>query len=199
MPGRCFVAIDLPEPVVTSLTRASTAFLESSPQWAGEKWVAPELLHVTVAFFGTVPDPALPALIDGLARSCARHEPFGLRLSGGRAVPSRHHATMVWALLDGDVEAAASLQADIVEAAGCDADSRPYRPHITLVRSRRPRRVHGVVIDDLSKRLEAAGKGTDGCVSVRSVTVLASTLGATGPTYRALATIPLAGGHVRTD
>lgn len=193
MPERCFLAFELPGPVTRTLIRGRDAFRSLSPAWRDEKWVAPELLHVTLAFLGAVPDSDVPALLAALTGAAARRGPFCLRLSECRAVPSARKATMVWALLDGNVDAAAALQYDALAAASREPDRRPYCPHVTLVRARRPHRVHRDAIAAASAALEAAGKTPEGSVSVPSFTVFASTLGPTGPAYHPLARVPLSG------
>lgn len=193
MPGRCFLALDLPEPCVGVLRRAADRLREAEPAWRREKWVAADLFHVTLAFLGPVPDGGLAALLDRLGDAGERHEPFTLRLSGARAVPSAGRAAMVWALLDGDVASASALRDEIAAASRCESDPRPYRPHVTLVRSRRPRSVDHNAVAMISSILEDSGKTPDGLVSVPSFTLFASTLGAAGPTYRTLGVVPLTG------
>jgi 2'-5' RNA ligase len=100
---------------------------------------------------------------------------------------------MVWALLDGDVTDATVLRDDVLTAADRPADPRPFRPHVTLVRSRRPRRVHHDALARIAQELAESGKTVDGTVSVPSLTLLESTLGASGPSYRTLAVVPLTG------
>jgi RNA 2',3'-cyclic 3'-phosphodiesterase len=192
VPDRCFVAVELPKCVRSALLNASESFRDAAPAWRDEKWVVPDLLHVTLAFLGPVPDGDVPFLLEALRDVGTRHAAFDLHLSGARAVPSGHHALMVWALLEGDVEPASVLHDLVLEAAGREPDPRPFRPHVTLVRSRRPRRVHHEALADLACALAESGKTRDGVVSVPSLTVLSSTLGVGGPAYRSLGVIPLA-------
>jgi 2'-5' RNA ligase len=193
MPGRCFLSIGLPKPVVARLQLTARTFRDASPAWRDEKWVAPALLHVTLAFLGPVPDEDVGALLDRLRETGDRRMPFTLHLSGARAVPTMHRTAMIWALLDGDVQEASSLRDDVLATAGCRPDPRPFRPHVTLVRSRRPRRVHHDPLAALEATLMESGKAPDGLVSVPSFTVVASTLGVAGPTYRTLGVVALKG------
>jgi 2'-5' RNA ligase len=181
------------------LRGAADRFREEEPAWRREKWVAPDLLHVTLAFLGSVPDDEVAALLDRLERAGERHGPFTLRLTGARAVPSEGRATMVWALLGGGVASASALRDEAVAVSRCEAGPRPYRPHVTLVRSRRPRPVRHRTEEAITSILADSGKTSDGLVSVPSFTLLASTLGAAGPTYRRLGIVPLTGvGEPRT-
>jgi len=193
VPGRCFLAITLPDPVLATLASARRAFLEQAPAWAGEKWVRPGLLHVTVAFLGDVPDERLPCLLEALRSVGAVVPPIELHLSGVRAVPSQRRASMVWALLDGDVAAATWVRDEALLAAGRSAEGRPFAPHVTLVRARGERRVHHPALQAAADVVSDCGKAGVGTMSVPSLTVFSSTLDGAGPTYRELARIELAG------
>lgn len=187
MPARVFVAMGLPQPTRDLMTRATERLLDADPSWRGEKPVAASLMHVTLVFIGAVPDASLPRLLDRLRTAVARAEPFLVRVSGARAVPSLERASMVWATFDGDVEAATSLATGVARAGDLPAEPRPFRLHATLLRARRPRRVERNAIEAASAVLSDTGKEADRTVSVRSVTVFSSTLGSAGPTYEPLA------------
>jgi 2'-5' RNA ligase len=194
VPGRVFVALELPEPARDLLDHTLAAFLAAAPSWNNEKPVDAGLFHVTLAFIGAMPDPALPALIERLDDAARAVGPFMLELDSVRAVPSRRRATMVWASLAGEVEDASRLAGAIERAAGLPESGRPFRPHVTLARARRPRRVHDGAITAAEATLSAAGRETDRIVSVRSVTVFSSTLGKSGPAYEPLAVLALGEG-----
>ena len=191
MPARVFVAIELPPATRDLMSRATEAICAVEPSWCDEKLVRAELMHMTVAFVGAVPDPSLSFLLERL-RSAAGHTPaFGLRLAGVRAVPSLARASMVWATFDGDTGAAAALSEIIATAAGLAAEGRRFVAHATLARARRSRRVDAAAVHAASSVLLDAGKEADRAVSVLSATVFSSTLGSAGPTYERLAILPL--------
>jgi 2'-5' RNA ligase len=199
MPARCFLALDLPAAARTTLADTRAALLDRAPAWEGEKWVAAELLHVTVKFIGALDDAAVPDLLAGLETALDANEAFELTLAGVRAVPSARRATMLWATLDGDTSACGALhaRADLLlsERFGVEADRRAFSPHVTLVRSRATRRVPAGALAAAEAVLSAAGKDPDGFVSVRALTLYASTLGPAGPTYETLGEVPLGGAH----
>jgi 2'-5' RNA ligase len=193
MPDRVFVAIDLDERTRASLAAATAAVLRADPSWAGEKPVAPLLLHVTIAFVGPVPDAALDALIGRLRRATGTVDPFELTADGVRAMPSASRANMVWATFADPGARAGRLATTIADAAGLPDAPHPFRPHVTLIRARRPRGIAPAAIAAAEHALSETGKEADRIVSVRSATVYSSTLGASGPTYAALATVYLEG------
>ncbi|WP_328464594.1 RNA 2',3'-cyclic phosphodiesterase [Actinoplanes sp. NBC_00393] len=90
---------------------------------SGSRHTRPEKWHVTVAFLGEITgtDEVAHTL-----QSVPPPEPFTLRLAGGGRFGS-----VLWVGLAGDVEALASLRADI-GSAGIPIDDRPFRPHLTV-------------------------------------------------------------------
>jgi 2'-5' RNA ligase len=100
------------------------------------RWVGRHGQHVTLAFFGEVPESRVPALTAALGRSVGR--PSGhLRLAGAGTYPERGAPRVLWVGVDGDVAALAELAGAAAEAArsvGVPVDRRPYRPHLTVGR-----------------------------------------------------------------
>jgi len=195
MPDRCFVAADLPPHTMAALSHAAALLADGAPGWRGEKWVAPDLFHVTIAFLGAIDDAATDGTFARLAAVTRDFMPLSLRPSGVRAVPGLHHASMIWALLDEPDGSMGPLRDALLAAAGCEPDPRSFSPHVTFVRARRPRSVHADVIAAADAVLSHSGKQPDGSVSVPALTVYSSTLGPTGPTYRELTRLPLGGGE----
>jgi len=97
---------------------------------AGTKPVAPERLHLTLHFMGSVPNSRLPAL-----RATLRvpFQPFELRFSHCERWPGG----LLVAPPDALPQALARLHADLADRLrrlGMSVEARPYRPHITLAR-----------------------------------------------------------------
>jgi 2'-5' RNA ligase len=196
VPGRCFLAVDLPHPSVLLLRDAQTAIARAAPEWGTEKWVRPELLHVTVKFIGPLPDATVDEALAALAAVCAPLCQPALELAYAHAVPSARRASMVWATLKdtaGTCEtAAATVDAELARGFGVAPDVRAFRPHITLVRARSPRSVPSDAIAAADACL-AAGREMDRIVSVPSFTLYSSTLGPHGPAYALLGRVPVGG------
>jgi 2'-5' RNA ligase len=194
VPERCFLAVPLEPPAVSLLGAARDAFLGAEPGWSQEKWVRPDLLHVTLVFIGALPDPGVRDALTEVRRVCAAHDPHSLALARIHARPSAGRASMLWATLDGDVHAIASLAGELASALeyslGLRGEERAFAPHVTLARARTPRPVPARALDAADAVL-AAGKVLDGSVSVRSVTMYSSTLGPSGPRYEQLGSAPL--------
>jgi 2'-5' RNA ligase len=196
VPSRCFVAVTLSTDAVALLGDARLAFLETAPEWAGEKWVRPENLHLTLKFAGALPDPALEDVLHALRAVCAEVAAFRLTLASVRATPSPQRAQTLWSTLEGDTGTCADLALGIdgalVSGFHVQSDTRTFRPHVTLARARAHRRAPLDAIAAATSRI-ASGKETDRSVSVHSVTLLSSTLGPGGPHYESLGSAPLRG------
>jgi RNA 2',3'-cyclic 3'-phosphodiesterase len=140
---RLFAAVD-PPPVERDRLAAALDRLDrldrAEPADARLRWVPAERWHVTLAFYGEVPEPKVPDLAERLGRAALRSPPFEVRLTGLGTFPSRAaEARVLWVGLDGDVDRLVRL-ADRCRAAGrrigLALDARAYRPHLTLARAR---------------------------------------------------------------
>ena len=106
------------------------------------RWSVRSDWHVTLAFLGEVAAPAADRLAPELAQAARRHPPLSLAFSGAGAFPDPARARVLWGGLDGDHPALAELAASMATAAkraGAPPPDagRPFRPHLTLARSRR--------------------------------------------------------------
>ena len=104
------------------------------------RWVGRDAQHVTLAFFGDVPDAQVPRLtgaLGGVVAGGAVHLAVHLRLAGAGTFPERGDPRVLWVGVDGEVEALAGLAAAVADAArdaGIPVDRRVYRPHLTVGR-----------------------------------------------------------------
>lgn len=101
------------------------------------RWSRPDQWHLTVKFFGPVPDPdPLAAQVADVVR---RHEPFSLSLGGAGAFPSPRRASVLWVGVGEGSDALGSLAAPLLD------DDRPFRAHLTVARASKARDVRRVV------------------------------------------------------
>ncbi|WP_338697750.1 RNA 2',3'-cyclic phosphodiesterase [Streptomyces sp. Q6] len=130
---RLFAAVLPPADALAELGHAVDRLADS----AGPRWTGRSGWHLTLAFYGDVPEATVPELEERLARAAGRSEEFRLTLHGGGHFGGR----ALWAGVRGDVDALRRL-AERAEAAGRKAglpgEHRRYRPHLTLARSREP-------------------------------------------------------------
>ena len=138
---RLFAAVLPPEPVVAELGR-TVAALRALPGADALRWTGRPGWHLTLAFYGEVPDESVSELSGRLARAAHRTPAFPLALRGGGQFG---HGRALWTGAAGDIRTL-RLLADRAEAAAIKAglpmgEHRRYRPHLTLARSREERDV----------------------------------------------------------
>lgn len=205
---RSFVALELPEPVRESLARLGAEIRSSSAGWAGEKWVAPANLHVTLKFMGELSADQLSSLVEGMRPALAAVEPAPFFFNSVAAHPANRRAAMLWAVPGYETSQIRRI-AEAVDAQtallGVPVEERRFRAHVTLVRARRPRPAPRAMLDAAWAAVygtapgsttgltcpEAAGKAPERFVSGSAVTVYTSTLTRTGPVYDTFARIPV--------
>jgi 2'-5' RNA ligase len=134
---RLFAAVLPPQEALRELASAVRE-LEGLPGAKGLRWTGRPAWHFTLAFYGEVAEDVAADLSERLARVARRSEPFPLSVCGGGRFGDR----ALWAGASGDVRAL-RLLADRAESAARKAgvemgQHRPYRPHLTLARSRGP-------------------------------------------------------------
>ncbi|MFA5843568.1 MAG: RNA 2',3'-cyclic phosphodiesterase [Coriobacteriia bacterium] len=184
---RSFVAVPLPDAAREALTRAGATIRAGSREWAGERWVAPQNLHITLAFLGDVPESDLAELDGPLSRACAGIEPFSLVLDSVIAVPGPRRASMLWSVPARPSEVCAALAGSVRDAVlpfSERSDARPFTAHVTLVRARRPLECPATALSGAERIL--AGDATSMLVSVRDVILCSSTLTPRGPIYETI-------------
>ena len=134
---RLFIAIDVPEAVRDALVGAQHSLRERAS--ARLRWTRPDAMHLTLKFLGDVDAARVPSLSRVVAGVAARHHPFGLSVSRLGAFPGGRRLQVVWAGIEGDLQALGALR-DALEselaAEGYAAEARAFRPHVTLGRTR---------------------------------------------------------------
>lgn len=192
---RAFLAVTIPLAVRQTLVQCRDAYLRQDPSWAGEKWVAEENLHVTLRFLGDVPEPACRMVAERASHTLSEVAPYRLRLDIVRAVPRPRSASLLWIAPSQGADDTLDLARRMEHATSFldfDPDNHSFRAHVTLVRARRPRRVSHEALDEMERCLSRAGERSV-AMSVRDVTLFASTLTPRGPIYDEMAVIPLGG------
>lgn len=185
---RLFVAIPLPADVAGALA----AMLPSDVP--ALRRVAPDLLHVTLAFIGSVGEERL-ADVQAAAEHAARATPpFEIDLRALGRFPERGPVRMVW-VGTGDaaprIERLGAAMRTELAGRGVPFDPKPLRPHITLARVR-----DGATGPELAAISSALGgaRVPDGLrAPADALHVMESILGRTGPRYSSRARIELTG------
>jgi len=175
---RVFVAVFPPPGVQEALVAAARALPTDA-----FRLTAPERVHLTLKFLGEVPPEDLPRLDSALGRAARQAEPFDAAISGFGAFPSATRARILWAGIGQGAEAFRALSRaveDLLEPEGFAREDKPFVPHLTLGRARRPVRLApvGADIPDLG-------------FSVGVLDLVESRQGGSGVAYLVLARHPL--------
>jgi 2'-5' RNA ligase len=128
---RLFVAVTPPEEAVAHLQQAVTPVQAAHPELI---WTLPSSWHLTLAFLGAVDEELLPALQARLARAASRQQRMELSFRGGGSF-----GRVLWVGVAGDRAVLGRLAQAVTAAcrrAGAGVDEKPYRPHLTLARTR---------------------------------------------------------------
>jgi len=183
---RAFIAIEVPDDIRAELGVLARGLRPRLPKLA---WTPPENLHLTVRFLGNIPSHAVPRLLDRLRTSLAPIPSFLLQIAGLGAFPDLRYPSIIWAGVAPPIAPLIRTREAVESAAvaiGCDPESRPYHPHITLGRIRRPRPgPWNTILGPLSDR-------PIGGFPVSAVSLFSSVTAPTGAQHTRIARVPLA-------
>jgi RNA 2',3'-cyclic 3'-phosphodiesterase len=170
---RLFCALQLPPAAVGELEAWQREHLR------GGRIVPPENLHVTLAFLGSLPAGEIPAIAGALAEAAAATGPVRLRPVGYRE--TRSVGMIVCEDVTGAATGLAAALRERFERLGAGRrETRPWRPHVTVLRfNDRP-------------GLSPAGKNIRS-ISVVRAALYASVLRPSGAQYDVLETVALGG------
>ncbi|MEX2393750.1 MAG: RNA 2',3'-cyclic phosphodiesterase [Actinomycetota bacterium] len=139
---RLFVAIDVPEEIKASIESHVVEPLRSKVD--GAKWTRPEGRHLTLSFLGEVEDAMIGDITATLRVAASRHEPFDAAFAELGGFPDLRRPRALWVGVGEGAEAMTALQSDVatsLEPLGFVREDRPFHPHFTLARFRRPRAI----------------------------------------------------------
>lgn len=134
---RTFVALEITEAVNVGLDALVSRWREELPP---ARWLPATSRHLTLVFLGALGEAALAPLDRELATVCSEQPPLALALAGCGAFPEKGRARVLWIGLRPS-EALDRLQRELARACrqlGFEIDERPFFPHLTLARCRRP-------------------------------------------------------------
>ncbi|MFC4119161.1 RNA 2',3'-cyclic phosphodiesterase [Nonomuraea zeae] len=132
---RLFAALVPPDEVLDEISHAIAPYVGQVP---GLRWPDRATWHITLAFFGEVPETVLPELEVRLARAVHRHTVLDLAFTGFGAFSSVRRARVFWAGVTGDsmVRLADSVKAGGRRAGAVQTDEKRFHPHLTLARAK---------------------------------------------------------------
>lgn len=136
---RAFVAVDLPEEVVTDLDTFLGPRREALAPRQEWRWTRAEHLHLTLAFLPDLEEWREEELLAQGEAFLARRSPLDLRLSGAGSFPDPGAARVLWAgVEEGEpgtlADWARGLRA-VANHVGARVAGTRFSPHVTLARA----------------------------------------------------------------
>jgi 2'-5' RNA ligase len=196
---RLFVAVLPPPGAKAELARAVDELKplpQPGPAPGPLRWTARPGWHFTLAFLGEVEDERVAPLEAALARTAGETRPFPLALRGSGHFGGR----ALWAGAARDTAALhrlADATADAARQAGAEPDTElPFRPHLTLARTRRHVERARAADPDLGPYVAALAPFAGTPWTVDELALVRSNLpeqgpGHSGPRYETVAAWPL--------
>lgn len=185
---RIFLAINPPADVRRRLWEATAPLREMSPEVS---WIPEAKIHLTLKFIGEMPEDGIPPLATAIQEIARTHAAPMVHLGTVGAFPNFRRPRVIWMgieqeprleLLHHDIELAC-------DRLGHELEGRPYRPHLTLARVRRP------LEEEPLKALRMTARRirfTDEFFA-RTVDVMQSVPGPGGSKYTVVAPAPMRG------
>ena len=171
MTKRLFVAIDLPD--------STRQLLEGvDPHIRGVRWTEPDQMHLTLGFFGDVPEEVELKLREKL--STIEFGSFFLSVNGVGMFSSRGAPKIIWIGVGKAHPHLFQIHKRVQEAAlaaGIEPELRPWHPHITIARCR------DVSAQTLRKFLQSHAEFDAGMIRVDAFHLYSSKLTAAGPIH----------------
>lgn len=179
---RCFIAAEVPEAVKKSLGEIILTLRKSG---ADVKWVAPQNIHITLKFLGSIDEELIGPIKEALSRKVARYAPFHIRIYDIGCFPDERRPRVVWVGVE-DPGELQSLYKDIdaeMAGFGFPVETRPFSPHLTIGRVRSNKRVTEML------RLFEEFRSVSFDVGIEGISLMKSELKPAGAEYQSLAEI----------
>ncbi len=188
---RAFLAIDLPLDLKRELYSLSKIPL---PEGLKGKWVEEENYHLTLHFFGNVPENLVEKIARSLQGLLRGFTPFSLTLNGPGFFPERGTPRVLWIGLKDEAGELKEINQKLQKSLKRLKLERKERfhPHITLLRIKELRDPEAFQ-DYFRRLLDEATRIQGKTFLVKEVTLFKSELTPKGPVYSPLKTFPFQG------
>ncbi len=185
---RLFLALNLPKKERQRIERSSRPLRERE---LPVRWVDIEEYHVTLKFLGSLREARVEAIREIMEKVGAATAAFDLTFGEFGAFPTIRRPEVLWVGVNASPELRC-LKQDLewgLAEHGFSRETRAFHPHITLGRAD-PDGLPGAFrgVDELVTEMTLSGS-----VTVRSIDLMQSQLGASGRTYSILESVRLTG------
>lgn len=186
---RTFLALDPPEEVLLEIAAIQNRLRKLIH--GDIRWVRPEGIHLTLKFFGDIPEDDVGKIAATVETAAEKEMPFSFAVGGVGFFPNPHRPRILWLGMNGDVERLGVFQKGLEQALvriGFPCEERPFRPHLTLGRIRAVKALIGL------DRAPATGDGyAAGRFVASGLSLFQSDLTPGGAVYTRLKWFPFSG------
>jgi 2'-5' RNA ligase len=186
---RSFLAFELPLEMKKIVARVSGELRQST---LNARWVKVDNIHLTVVFMGSIETGDIPTIARGVQEVCQTYGPFDMSLRGIGCFPNRRSPRVLWLGLDGDLESMSDFRDALQEhltGFGIKEEKRKFKPHLTLARFRKPKKM-GLEEDQLLSEYEDISSPV---CALKELILFKSDLKPTGAVYTKVEAWPLTG------
>lgn len=184
---RTFIAIEIPDTIRKIIANFQRSLAEEP---FPIRWVKPENIHLTLKFIGEVPPETVQTIREKVFDAPPLTKPFEVTVSGTGVFPNIRKPRVFWIGITRGAEELIHLAGRIeqeLEPLKLRKEKRSYKPHLTLGRFTKTRRIKGLE-QFLSPDILYAGT-----FRVNSLVLMKSVLSPEGAEYTPLAEHALAG------
>lgn len=188
-PWRVFCAVALPRDLCDRMIAHINGIRDAVPD-ARASWSRVDNIHLTLKFLGDISLLQVERISEAASRSVKDFAPFRIVLEQTGVFPKHSQPRVLWIGindLQGKLgELHARLEAES-EKAGFPGESRPFHPHLTLARLRKPQDASRLAAAHNALEFEPAE------IAVSELLVIRSELSREGSKYRTISRHPIGG------
>ncbi len=186
---RSFLAFELPLEIKNIVARVSGELRQST---LNPRWVKVDNIHLTVVFMGSIETEDTPAITRVVREVCQTYGPFDISIKGIGCFPNRRSPRVLWLGLDGDLEPMSEFRDALqghLKGFGIKEEKRKFKPHLTLARFRKPKKMDAKEDQFLSNYEDISSA----VCSLKELILFKSDLKPTGAVYTKVESWPLTG------
>ncbi|MBN1682226.1 RNA 2',3'-cyclic phosphodiesterase [Candidatus Bathyarchaeota archaeon] len=180
MVDRCFISIDIDDPVIKRRLADIQNILQASE--ADIKNVESENIHITLRFLGEITSDRTESVSSLLKK--ISFSPFKLIFEGIGVFPNLNRPNVVWTGISGDMQELMKVFSELekgLKNLGFEPERRGFQPHLTLCRVRSGRNRA-----QLAEAITLLGDSYIGEMVVEHIRLKKSVLTRDGPIYSTL-------------
>jgi 2'-5' RNA ligase len=133
--ARGFLAIPVPQDVRPAIVALQS---ELAARGGNLRWAHPEMIHLTLHFFGRVTEENLEKIRASMLSVGLQKQPFQVAIQGLGVFPNRHRPRVLWLGLvpEEPLRALYTAWQEALRRNDMQPEAKPFTPHLTIGRFR---------------------------------------------------------------